>query len=374
MFTAKRRSKRDGTGAEGFPYVAGSKSAPNSHLRREAAAGVERQAYVLAAHAERHRFLRHRERDVVAAAGRDDDAGTADRSASRLVPSVDRDDTKARARQSEAAKSIRRVDRGGAERACPRRRGGFRGDRCRRAAARRRACARARRRRRARRDAAAARRARRRDLARPGSPNAGASGTSTCPRTARGSGRRTSRPDGTLSCVTPETPSSAFGRSTPCQWIDTPSRMSRFTSVASTRSPSCIAQLRARHAAVERQRTDRSARRQPDLRRLRNEADPNVGSSSWPPKRRERPSVPLVHRRAAAVVHRPELERAERAGHAARVPGDAEPDDDRDDRCESGDEREPLGPRRRTHRPRPLRQPALPPLRAPRRSGTTTSR
>ena len=87
-------------------------------------------------------------------------------------------------------------------------------------------------------DARAGRRARRRALARPRLPSAGASGTSTFPGPARGSGRRSSPPGGTLSCVTPATPSSAFGRSTPCQWIETPCRTSRFTSVASTSSPS----------------------------------------------------------------------------------------------------------------------------------------
>ncbi len=57
MFTAKRRSKRDGTGAEGFPYVAGSKSAPNCTSGVAPPTGVERQADVLAAYAERDRFL-----------------------------------------------------------------------------------------------------------------------------------------------------------------------------------------------------------------------------------------------------------------------------------------------------------------------------
>ena len=55
MFTAKRRSKRAGTGAAGAPYVAGSKSAPNCSLRDGAAAGIEHQADVLAAHGEAHR-------------------------------------------------------------------------------------------------------------------------------------------------------------------------------------------------------------------------------------------------------------------------------------------------------------------------------
>jgi hypothetical protein len=44
-------------------------------------------------------------------------------------------------------------------------------------------------------------------------------------------------PGGTASCVTPATPSSAFGTSTPCQWIVTPGSTSRLTSVTSTRSP-----------------------------------------------------------------------------------------------------------------------------------------
>ena len=129
-------------------------------------------------------------------------------------------------------------------------------DRCRRAAARRRACARARRRRQPRADAAAARRARRRARARPGPPSAGASGTSTSRRTARGSGRRTSRPGGTASCVTPETPSSAFGRSTPCQWIETPSSDVAVHERRLDEVSLADAQLRARHAAVERQRAD----------------------------------------------------------------------------------------------------------------------
>ena len=219
-----------------------------------------------------------------------------------------------------------------------------------------------------RRDAAAARRARRRARARPGRPSAGASGTSTSRRTARGSGRRTSRPDARVSCVTPETPSSALGRSTPCQWIDTPSPTSRLTSVASTRSPSWTRSSGPGTRPSNVSALTVAPGRQPDLRRLRDQPDADVRRclrARAAPTTRSAPCTPCVQRRrAAAEVHRPELERAERAGNAARVPGDAEPDDERDDRCESGDEREPLGPRRRVGIDlEPVRQPAPPSLR-----------
>ena len=70
-------------------------------------------------------------------------------------------------------------------------------------------------------------------------------------------------PGATASCVTPATPSSAFGTSTPCQWIVTPSSMSLFTSVTSTSSP-CGRGARARARC---RRTSRRSTSWPDARR-----------------------------------------------------------------------------------------------------------
>ena len=67
--------------------------------------------------------------------------------------------------------------------------------------------------------------------------------------------------------MTPATPSSAFGTSTPCQWIVTPCSMSSLTSVTSTRSP-----WRTRSSGPGRHDRRRSARRRIGPRRARSVA------------------------------------------------------------------------------------------------------
>src|SRR6266545_6229516 len=103
--------------------------------------------------------------------------------------------------------------------------------------------------------------------------------------------------------------------------MDTPSRTSRLTSVASTSSPSCT----------------RSSG--PGTRPL------NVSRAGRPAQRRDGNAalVELVDKgRPAAVVRGAELERAERPWNATCVPGDGQPDDDGDDPCEARAERKPF--------------------------------
>src|SRR6266545_8293555 len=80
------------------------------HLGGDAAAGVQHQSDVFSAHAEADGLRRHRKREVVPTAGRHGNAHAVQHAASRLLPSVDRDDAEVRAREAETAKNVRRVD------------------------------------------------------------------------------------------------------------------------------------------------------------------------------------------------------------------------------------------------------------------------
>ena len=225
MFTAKRRSKRLGTRRRRRAVRRRDRSRARTEPRRRAAA--RRRARVrrpARAPPSRTGLCGIGEREVVAAARRHRDRPPLAAPPPGLSRAVDRDDTEARPREGEAAKRVRRVDEPQPNR------------RARRDARRSSAVAGAEQRH-------AAERVRERDdvgsstrrrgqhderAVEPALDLVGRMLVRVVPvrarRTARGSGRRTSSPAARCPASRRRRRPRRSGRSTPCQWIDTPSR------------------------------------------------------------------------------------------------------------------------------------------------------
>ena len=150
----------------------------------------------------------------------------------------------------------------------------------------------------------------------------------------------------TASWVTPATPSSAFGTSTPCQWIVTPSSTSSFTSVTSTRSP-----CRTRSSGPgDRPSNVKASTVPPEARRTvacRATSGSGRRAAAGSPQRGEAAAARGDgHRRppAAAVVGGPVVHHAVRAREQAVVPrlaDDGEHDERRDATSAAADPTEP---------------------------------